>query len=186
MAPPFRKARDVALMDRLYACARERFIGEAWRVVRQGRDPLIASASQSRWCDGTFDVLYTSLHRDGAIAEIDALLRLQPVFPSKIMSQLFHLEIHTSQTLRLADMDRLASLGVDTARYRERDYTKTAEIAETAFFIGFDGLIAPSARFECNNLVLFTDRFAPGDFQLKTPDAEVIDWAAWRKKPRQA
>lgn len=186
MAPPFRQARDVALMDCLDACAREQFIGEAWRVVWQGRDPLIASASQSRWCDGTFDVLYTSLHRDGAIAEIDALLRLQPAFPSKIVSQLFHLEIRTSQTLRLVDMDRLSSLGVDTARYRERDYTKTAEIAETAFFLGFDGLIAPSARYECNNLVLFTDRLAPGDFQIKTTDPEIIDWAAWRKKLRPA
>lgn len=184
MPPPIRPARDVALMDALDACAREEYIGDTWRVARKGRDPLLGSASFSRWCDGSFDVLYTSLERDGAIAEIDSLLKLQPVFPSKIVSLLYKLEVNTSQTLRLADLDALARLGVETARYRERDYTKTSAIAETALFLGFDGLIAPSARFDCNNLVLFTENFHPDDIRLASFQPEIIDWPARRKSNR--
>ena len=101
-------------MDALDACAREQYVGEAWRVARKGRDPLLGSASFSRWCDGTFDVLYTSLARDGAMAEVDALLKLQPVFPSKIVSLLYRLDVRTSQTLRLADLDMLADQGIRT------------------------------------------------------------------------
>ena len=150
-------------------------------MTRKGRDPLQGSASFSRWCDGSFDVLYTSLERNGAIAEINSLLKLQPVFPSKIVSHLYKLEIRTSQTLRLADMNMLARFGIDIVRYRERDYTKTSAIAETAFFLGFDGLIAPSARFACNNLVIFTERLSPHDINLAMPDPEIVDWSALRK-----
>ncbi len=171
-------------MDALDACAREQYVGEAWRVARKGRDPLLGSASFSRWCDGTFDVLYTSLARDGAMAEVDALLKLQPVFPSKIVSLLYRLDVRTSQTLRLADLDMLARLGVDTAHYRERDYAKTSAVAETALFLGFDGLIVPSARHDCANLVLFTERFAPDDITLSAQEPEIVDWTNWRKSRR--
>jgi hypothetical protein len=33
---------------------------------------------------------------------------------------------------------------------------RTQEIADSAYFLGFDGLIAPGARWACLNLVLFT------------------------------
>ena len=33
------------------------FHGPVWRIVRQGRDPLLASRSGGRWDDGTFDGL---------------------------------------------------------------------------------------------------------------------------------
>lgn len=171
-------------MDALDRCAREAFVGEAWRVARAGRDPLQGSASFSRWCDGTFDVLYTSLEPEGVMAEVNALLNLQPVFPSKITSLLYRLKVRTSQTLRLVDLDQLAALGVDRVRYRDRDYSKTSAIAETALFLGFDGLIAPSARHECANLVLFTGRLAPDEIALAAQEPETIDWAVWRKVPR--
>ena len=168
------------MMDALDACARAEYIGETWRVARKGRDPLQGSASFSRWCDGTFDVLYMSLDRDGSIAEVDALAKLQPVFPSKIVSLLYRLEVNTTRTLRLADMNALSKLGVDTTRYRERNYEKTAAIAETALFLGFDGLMAPSARYARNNLVLFTERLSPEDIRLAPQKPEIVDWAAWR------
>src|SRR4051795_13654947 len=97
--------------------------------------------------NGTFDVLYTSFERDGAIAEIHALLSLQPVFPSRDVWFANRLKIRAAQTLRVADLPTLARLGVSAARYAERDYEKTQEIADAAYFLGFDGLIVPSARW---------------------------------------
>ena len=74
MSEPPRRARDLQLLDAIDAFTREPLDAEVWRVVADGRDPVLGSPSLSRWCDGTFDVLYTSLERDGAIAEIHALL----------------------------------------------------------------------------------------------------------------
>ena len=179
-----RRPHDIAILDAIDASPREPVTAPVWRVVRSGRDPLLGSTSRSRWCNAKFDVLYTSFERDGAIAEIYSLLSLQPVFPSNIRWEIHQIRVSTRQTLRLADLASLGRLGVDVARFRERAYERTQEIADAAFFLGFDGLIAPSARWACLNLILFTDRVQSD--QLETTDAvvETIDWEAWRKHAR--
>jgi hypothetical protein len=58
-------------------------------------------------------------------------------------------------------------------------------IAAAAHFLEFDGMLVPSARFACSNLVLFTDRVSQiGHLQLVS--SEDVDWADWRKKNRRA
>ena len=152
-----RKARDLHLLDAIDAFKREPFSQPVWRVARDGRDPLLGAPSSSRWCDGTFDVLYTSLERDGAIAEIHALLSVQPVFPSRVRFLAHRVTVKARQTLRFADLATLGRLGIDVGRYRDREYSRTQAVADAAYFLGFDGLIAPSARWDCLNAVLFTD-----------------------------
>jgi len=39
-------------------------------------------------------------------------------------------------------------------------------------------VIAPSARWRCGNLVIFTDCFAAGE--LTVVEREPVDWDAWR------
>ena len=179
-----RRARDHRLLDAVDALKRDRFSGSVWRVAREGRDPLQGAPSSSRWCNGAFDALYTSLDRDGALAEIHALISQQPVLPSKIRSLVHCIHVETKAVLRLPDLAALAKLGVDTARYRERDYSATQPLADAAYFLGFYGLIAPSARWNCLNLVLFTDRIAPDCIKLKATEKKPVDWAAWRKLRR--
>ncbi|HEY1944289.1 MAG TPA: RES family NAD+ phosphorylase [Roseiarcus sp.] len=184
MAVDHRKARDLQLLDAVDAFAREPFDGRVWRAVREGRDPTVGSPSQSRWCNGDFDVLYTSTERDGAIAEINALLTLQPVFPSRMRWNCYELSVRSAKSLRIADLSILAKLGVDTSRYHERRYDHTQSIADAALFLGFDALIVPSARWACQNLVLFTSRLEPGDVKLASEAGVPIDWSAWRRGHR--
>ena len=56
-------------------------------------------------------------------------------------------------------------------------------IADGAYFLGFDGLIAPGARWACLNLVLFTERLAPQ--RVSAGAAAEIVWDAWRKRTRR-
>lgn len=178
------KARDLELLDAVDALPRESFRGTAWRVVREGRDPLIGSPSLSRWCNGAFDVLYTSLELDGALAEIFSLLSSQPVFPSRPIWAAYELDVATTRSLRLANVAALGKFGVETSTYRERRYEQTQALADAAYFLDFDGLIVPSARWDCLNLVLFTSRLAPEDLALAKPEGEPIDWQGWRKRAR--
>jgi hypothetical protein len=182
MVEDARRARDLSLLDAVDAFTREAVDGEVWRLVRSGRDPTLGSPSRSRWCNGSFDVLYTSFERDGAIAEIHALLSLQPVFPSKDVWFANRLKIKAAQTLRLADLPTLSRLGVNAARYAEREYGRTQEIADAAHFLAYDGLIAPSARWSCLNLVLFTDRLPPGQIQIIEATDQPVRWDEWRKR----
>jgi hypothetical protein len=179
-----RRARDLKLLDDIDAFKREPFSQPIWRVVREGRDPILGSASKGRWSNGTFDVLYTSVEQDGAIAEIYSLLSLQPVFPSKTRWFAHKLKVSAKQTLKLADIATLNRLGVDTVHYTDRQYDRTQEIADVAYFLGFDGLIAPSARWECLNAVLFTDRIPPDQIEITKNETKPIAWDAWRKRTR--
>jgi RES domain-containing protein len=173
----FRIARDLALLDAVDAFAREPFNQPVWRVSRKGRDPLLGAASESRWCNAHFDVLYTSLERDGAISEVHALLSSQPVFPSKIEWYVHRITVQCSRVLRIADTPMLAELGVDISSLKGRDYKRTQQIADAAFFLDFDALLVPNVRWSCHNLVVFTDRIAPSELFVENSETEPVDWS---------
>jgi RES domain-containing protein len=175
--------RDSALIDTLEAIEPVMFEGRVWRIVRDGRDPLQFSASGGRWDDGTFDVLYTSVQRQGAIEEMRFhLMRGQPVMPSKVQYRLFEIEVRIDRALKLVNLDALAAVGFDTSRFgrlsyqeKSEEYPRTQQIGEVAYFLEFDGLIVPSARYGCLNAVLFGDRVTP-DALSTVVDHGAVDW----------
>ncbi len=125
-------------------------------------------------------VLYGAAERDGAIAEIHFHLnRGQSVFPSRMSHDLFELSVEAKEALVLADMDQLEKLGVESGRYRELLYTRTQEIGAAAAFLGFDGLIVPSARWDCRNIILFLN--AVDLEEVRTVSVQPVDWKEWRR-----
>lgn len=184
-----RRRRDKAVLDAIEAHAPVAFEGTVWRVVREGRSPLLCSRAGGRWDDGTFDVLYTSQERDGAIAEMGYHLRRgQPVFPSRIRFGVHELRVSLGRALKLVDLAALATTGLDTARYGQlsydrvtEEYPRSQDIAEAAHFLEFDGLIVPSARWACLNVVLFCDRVPPEAMEA-VGDQGIVDWDAWIRR----
>jgi len=126
------------------------------------------------------EVLYTSLEREGALAEIGFRLSLEPVWPSRIHHEIHELSAQSERALQFADVASLAALGVDVSRYESFDYNATQALAAAAHFLEFDGLLVPSARHSSGNLVLFMDRGLPGSLEIKS--TESIDWASWRRQ----
>ncbi len=143
------RARDLELLDALEAHQGVSFEGDVWRIVRDERDPLQGYPAGARWDPGTFDVIYTSLAREGALEEIHFHLTRQPVFPSKIRSVLHRISVRTRRTLRLADIEAVEALGVSRETYASLTYARSQEIGDAAAFLGFDGILAPSARWTC-------------------------------------
>ena len=177
---PSRRARDIELLDILDELDRVSVDDVVWRTVRSGRDPLSGQATGGRWDTGQFDVLYTAFEPGGAIAEIYFHLSRQPVFPSKIKFTLNKIQVRTRQTLKFADLRELQVLGVDKDKYANILYDRTQEIADAAAFLGFDGIIAPNARWSCLNLVIFTNQIGPQGLELL--ESSVIDWNDWRQR----
>jgi RES domain-containing protein len=168
---------DPVLIDRLSELSVEAFAGEVFRAIRKSLDPLAFSTRAGRWGrDGGVAVLYTSLTREGALAEIGFhWSRLTPL-PTK-PAVLHRLRVTTKSTLRLIRA-QLPAFGVDPARFGELNYIHTQEIGEAVAFLGHDGLIVPSARWDCDNLVLFNDNQAI-ESELEVVTSEEIDWLAW-------
>ena len=183
MAPGLR-VHDRAILDALEAIEPQPFSGEAWRITRRGREPTRGSSAHGRWSpNGEFEVLYTSLQRDGALAEIGHRLSLEPIWPSRIQHDIHRIQIRTERTLQIADLEALQALGVDTSKYGSFEYTSTQEITAAAYFLGFDSLLVPSARAPCQNLVVFVERVtATGHVEVL--ETSAVDWAAWRKNKK--
>lgn len=183
-----RRSRDSALIDAIEALPPMQFEGTVWRVVRKGRSPVDGARSGGRWDDGTFDVLYTSQQRDGAIAEMYFHLgRGQPVFPSKVEYGVHELDVKLDNALQLVDLGALQRLGLETSRYGQLsydrasdEYPRSQDIAEAAHFLEFDGLIVPSARWDCMNVILFCDRVPPGAIEIAA-DHGLVNWPGWIK-----
>ena len=100
--------------------------------------------------------------------------------PSK-PAMLHRLRAKTKKTLRLLRAD-LEKLEVDWRRDGEINYTRTQEIGAAIAFLDCDGLIAPCARWDCDNLMLFLDNHQIDDGELEVVDAEEIDWHTWGKE----
>lgn len=179
-----RRARDLDLLDALDAHQGVSFSGDVWRIVREERDVLQGYPAGARWDPGSFDVLYTALTPEGALEEIHFHLSRQPVFPSRVKSVLHRITVSTQRTLKLADLQAIEELGITAETYGSLEYTRSQEIGDAAAFLGFDGILAPSARWPCQNLILFTDSFTPTDLQLV--ESTPVDWDDWRRRRGQA
>ena len=70
MSHDHRLPRPQALLDSIETQTPIGLSTSLWRVVTDGRDPLRAGRSGGRWDDGSFDVLYTSSERNGALAGV--------------------------------------------------------------------------------------------------------------------
>jgi RES domain-containing protein len=180
------KRRDNRLIDAIEAIPPTPYSGNVWRVVREGRDPLDCSRSGGRWDDGSFDVLYTSLEREGALAEMYFhLKRGQPIFPTRVRYELYELSLAMDAALKLLNLEDLARLGVPSEAYgrlsyqeKTAEYPRTQDIAEVAHFLEFDGLLVPSARWNCLNAVVFCERNPPDQREVLASHG-LIDWTGW-------
>lgn len=158
--------RDNALIDAIENLKQELYDDRVWRSVGFGRDPTDCWKTGGRWDDRTFDVLYTSETREGAIEERRFhLYKGQPIPPSKLEYELYELHVQLSAVITFPDLNALYSIGMQTQAYgkvsyvdRDSEYPPTQAIAETCFFLGADGIVVPSARHDTRNLVVFCDQ----------------------------
>ncbi len=126
-----------------------------------------------------FEALYASMDRDGALAEIHHHLSRAPVFSSS-QARLNRVRALTLRTLVFDDVAALESVGVDAAAFHKGENVRTREVGAAARFLDKDGLIVPSARWPCANLVLFLDRLADLE-TLTVLEQRDVNWPAWRE-----
>ncbi|WP_083953690.1 RES domain-containing protein [Thauera butanivorans] len=116
---------DPELLDRLDAFPKETFVGEVFRGTRQGLSPLASSYSGGRWMrrDGA-GVLYTSLAREGALAEIAFHWgQLSPRPTKPVMLHTLRVVAHRTLKLVRADPDSAGCARKHLCRYEFAPYS---------------------------------------------------------------
>ncbi len=180
---------DQALLDALATLTPTGFDGIVYRATRTGADPTAFSPNGGRWAPPStwhlVPILYTSLERDGAIAEVSAWLsELTP--PPKKPIRVHRLRVALDQVVNL-DQEQLERLGVDMATYGGRSYARpgeappslTQQIGAALGFLGVGGFVAPSARWRVDNLMILDGELRHST--VEPIDSEDVDWAAWAK-----
>jgi RES domain-containing protein len=160
-----RKIRDPELLDQLQSLHPQPFQATIWRIVRAGRNPLLATNPKGRWDDGSFDVVYAALEPDAARAEVYYhLTRSQPVYPSSLHIHLHEIEVDFQRVIKFNTLADLASFGVDAANFGttsyahlQAEYSVTQQVGEAAHFLGMQAIVVPSARWPAQNIVVMTD-----------------------------
>ena len=182
-----RPPRDRALLDAISAIEPRQFEGSLWRAVRVGTDPLRATRAGGRWDDGTFDVLYTSTQQDGALAESWYHHSAgQPIPPSRNIARQIHRLRATIDTVLYLSKDDLVGLGIVMSGYgrlsyveRKAEYPTTQQIGEMAFFLEYQAIVVPGARWPASNAVILAEHTRPG--QITVESSSDVDLSAWHR-----
>ncbi|NND00385.1 MAG: RES family NAD+ phosphorylase [Gammaproteobacteria bacterium] len=171
---------DPEILDTLDKFSGEPFKAKVWRVTWASRNPLAGGVGGGRWSPpNQFEALYTSLHSDGALAEAYYHLSRAPVLSSSSM-KINQIAVKLDNVISLS-IKQLNRLGLEDPLASRIDVRLTQPIAEAAHLLDYQGLIVPSARFDCNNLVIFLDRINL-DTQIKISKSDDVNWPAWREK----
>lgn len=177
------RVHDRAILDALESLEFQSVEKVVWRVARKGRDPLRGAVANGRWnAIGEFEVLYSSLVAEGALAEVGHRLSLEPIWPSRIEHQIHSLKVKADRALVFSDLQQLEKLGVNVNKYESFEYAATQAIAAAAHFLEFDALLVPSARYNGSNLVIFLDRLPTPPELINT---DLVNWTAWRARMRR-
>lgn len=168
------------LLDALDAFEGVPFAGETWPSFAKVAILYTAVPPAAAAIATPLDLLYVPLEPDGALAEVHFHLSRQPVFPSRLRYGLHRLKLRTAKTLPTEGPRRAASARSRFAANREILYAASQAIGAAAYFLGFDSIVAPKARWSCDNLILFTNQIGPADLA-------VLDWTKvncneWREK----
>lgn len=184
---------DLSLVDAVAGLPTESFSGVLFRVTRLNADPTAFSTAGGRWAPPAnvqpVPTLYTSLEREGAIAEVVSYLAELSPRPTKPI-MVHRLRVTASAVVRMP-MAFLHQLGVDDETFKGRPYarpgeapaTRSQEIGAVTSFLERDGLIVPSARWPGENFVIYGDNHGLSE-QLGVEESEELDWLRWMDAQR--
>lgn len=128
-----------------------------WRHMFNELDPARGNTRGARWNPPGVAAIYTSCERETALAEADYAIASQPVRPST-SRQLYRMRVTVLKGVDLSDRGRLADVGVGEIELVSVDQAACRTVGGAAHWLGYDGLLVPSARAAGTNLVLYADR----------------------------
>ena len=169
--------RDPDLLGHLEGYRQRPFEGVVSRVVWVDKSPVQGSnGARGRWNspDCQFEVLNTSFAAEGASAEFEAFWSLFEQRPDRRALN-WRLRVRLKRVVEL-NFEGLEQLGIGQADYQSRNYSRTQEVSDGLNYLGYDGLIVPSARYDCKNLIIFMQNLDEDCF-IEEEESREFRWS---------
>ena len=146
-------ASSAQLLDRLRAIEAQAWTGVAYRHMFADYSPERENIGGARWNPSGVAAIYASLSAEGALAEAEYQIAMQPVRP-RARRTLYELHVTLASVLDLSDRALLAELGVGAEQLGSLDLDPCQSVGGAAEWLKHDGILVPSARAKATNLVI--------------------------------
>jgi len=159
------------LLQRLAQLDANSWFGEVYRHMFGSASPARDNTVGARWNPPEVAAIYTSVGPETALAEGNFYVTMQPLRP-QAQRRLHRIRVSLASVLDLRDWDLLQELGIEKASFGQPEPFRCKEVGGAVAHLGHDGLLAPSARDEGANLIIFlgnknaTYDFSPIDFTI--------------------
>ena len=134
--------------------------GRVYRVMLNDYPPDRENTQGARWNPPDVAAIYTCFEPAVCIAEIEYSLARQPR-PVKrdLRKTLYEIEVTLAAVVDLTPLlPHLDRIGIGSAQLFADNMKTSQEIGRLITWFGFDALIAPSARYEGRNLLIYPGR----------------------------
>ena len=164
---------DEDIIRKLEAVTPAAWSGEVYRHMFGDNQPDRENVRGARWNPPDVAAIYASLDRATAIAEADYYMNLQPLRP-KAKRVLYRLQVSLSSVLDLSDWNRLLNFGLVRSYFTAGEYDDTQHLGGAVAWLRNDGLLAPSARRNGINLVVFPGQ-QRANYEFRVLGSETLD-----------
>lgn len=148
---------EQGLLDALEDLQSQEWEGEVWRFVLGDKDPLQPNTRGARWNPPDTAALYASLQKLTVLAELDHIRSLQVPEPRREQFVLHKIRTRVTRLVDLTDPFLLKSLGVGETQLSSDDQSACRQVGGASAWLGYDGILVPSARADGANLVVFVN-----------------------------
>jgi RES domain-containing protein len=127
---------------------------EAWRHMFGRHLPDQENTSGARWNPPGVAAIYLSCTREGAIAEGDHAIAVQPLRP-RARRFIYAVQVTVANVLDLRDTTTLHDIGLTQDDIADDDLSACQEVGAAVDWLEHDGLLVQSARSSAMNLVIY-------------------------------
>ena len=147
--------------------------GKVYRHMFADYPPERENNLGARWNPPEVPAIYTSLSRDGVLAEAEYQISSEPLRP-QVKRTIYQLSVRLSSVLDITPTGMLAAVGLAPRHLVQLDQTNCQTVGGAVEYLEHDGLLVPSARLAgATNLVIYPNRQS-GEYEFRVEGKEII------------
>ena len=165
------------LLEVVDTLPRTRWTGTVYRYTSARRDPMSGAGARlfgGRWNpQGIFAALYFAFPAEACMAEVERAAASQGLTAETLLRaarRLHTMEIRNASVLDLTDPATMNAVGLALEDVRSDDWEACQAVGHAAWFLHFDGVLAPSASGIGYVLALFESRIHGGVLTLTSSE----------------